>query len=134
MTPTDAYYKALKEGPSDLTRNIACQEPYWAYLYALDVDKKPSKQTRDAACQGPEYAYCYAIDVDKQPSKQTRNAACQNATYAYWYDEFGPVVKQEAKQEVAQDSSRYPHICPHCGSAAYIPLMGTPECSKNCNA
>ena len=78
MTPTKAYYKAREEGPEDLTRNVACQDAYHAYLYARHVDKQPSKQT-------------------------------------------------------AQDHSRYPHTCPHCGNAAYIPLMGTPECSENCN-
>ena len=85
MTPTDAYYKALKEGPSDLTRNIACQDAEQAYFYARNIDKKPSKQTRDAACQGPEDAYCYARYIDKKPSKQTRDAACQSPRYAYCY-------------------------------------------------
>ena len=85
MTPQEAYIKALKEGPKDLTRNIACQEPYSAFCYALNVDKKPLTQTRDAACQDAEYAYKYALNIDKSPSKQTRNAACQFPSYAYLY-------------------------------------------------
>ena len=96
MTPEKAYFKAKKEGPSDLTRNIACQDPYHAYLYALDVDKEPCKQTRDVACQDSHYAYYYALDVDKKPSKQTRDAACQSPYYAY---EYALDVDKEPLQE-----------------------------------
>ena len=85
MGPGEAYDKATEEGPSNLTRNIACQDSYYAYWYALNVDKKPLVQTRDAACQSPYYAYRYAKYIDKQPSKQTRNAACQDPHYAYYY-------------------------------------------------
>ena len=85
MTPQEAYYKAEIEGPEDLTRNIACQDAWYAYKYARWIDKKPCKQTRDAACKGAHYAYKYAIYVDKRQCRQTRDAACQEALCAYYY-------------------------------------------------
>jgi len=41
MIPEEAYEYALKHGPSKKTRKIVCQNAFWAYLYAIDVDKKP---------------------------------------------------------------------------------------------
>ena len=37
--PKKAYYHALKYGPSDETREIACKIPFFTYYYAKDVDK-----------------------------------------------------------------------------------------------
>ena len=96
MTPEKAYFKAKKEGPEDLTRNIACQSTRYAYYYALDVDKKPSKQTRDAACQSSRYAYCYAIDVDKEPLQETWRAVLNTPyekNYTNWADKIENVDK-----------------------------------------
>ncbi|WP_322507782.1 hypothetical protein [Anaerolinea sp.] len=49
MNPREAFEKALVEGPSDFTREIACQDPRWAYKYARDVDQAPRDDTRAAA-------------------------------------------------------------------------------------
>ena len=91
MTPQEAYYRARKEGPKDLTRNIACQFTSYAFFYARDIDKKPSKQTRDAACQDPKDAYYYAIDVDKEPLQETWRAVLNTKyekDYTNWADKI----------------------------------------------
>jgi hypothetical protein len=67
MNSQQAYFIALKNGPSDETRRIACEVYYFAYFYALDVDKGPCDDTRQAACKDPSYAYWYAQSVDKGP-------------------------------------------------------------------
>ncbi len=60
MNPKKAYEYAKINGPEKNTRNIACQDPFFAYLYAKNVDKKPRKDTRNAACKNLKYAYYYA--------------------------------------------------------------------------
>ena len=48
MTPEEAYNYALKYGPSDETRRIACEDPKYAYYYATEVDKELKDETWDA--------------------------------------------------------------------------------------
>jgi hypothetical protein len=75
-----------KDDPEmDIIRNAACEDPKWAYWYAINVDKKPSEQTRTAACKSPEYAYLYAVDVDEAPTDQTREAASKDSYYSELY-------------------------------------------------
>jgi hypothetical protein len=96
MTPREAYNEALTEGPSDGTRETACQDPYYAYDYARYVDRVPRDDTRAAACRDPEYAYWYARDVDQGPRDDTRASACKHPECAYWY---------------ARDIDRFLHPC-----------------------
>ena len=85
MTPEKAYEYALKNGPSEETRKIACKDPKFAYWYAEDVDKCPGENTRNAACKNPYYAYHYARDVDQCPREDTRKVACEDPECAYYY-------------------------------------------------
>ncbi len=85
MNLEEAYKYAIKNGPEEKTRKIACQNPHFAYLYALYIDKQSREDTRIAACETPGYAYCYAYDIDTQPKEDTRNIACRNPKYAYYY-------------------------------------------------
>ena len=39
MTPEQAYYKAIEEGPSNKTRQAMLYDDYYAYSYACDIDK-----------------------------------------------------------------------------------------------
>jgi hypothetical protein len=75
----------LNDDELSIIRTAACKDPYYAYWYAIDVDKKPTNETRFSACQDPKYVYKYALYVDKKPTNKTRNAACQSPEYAYWY-------------------------------------------------
>jgi hypothetical protein len=79
------YAMMVDKKSTDETRTAACKDPYYAYLYAKDVDKKPTNETRIAACKDPYYAYEYTRDVDKKPTDDTRTAACQNPKLAYSY-------------------------------------------------
>ena len=88
MTPEEAYQLALKYGPSDYTREIACQDPECAYNYALDIDKIPRDDTREAACEDPWCAYHYALKIDKQPRDDTRKAACREWVTSCFYAAF----------------------------------------------
>ena len=77
--PKKAYYHALKYGPSDETREIACKIPFFTYYYAKDVDKCPRDDTREAACKTSRTAYVYAEYVDKKPREDTRKAVCKSS-------------------------------------------------------
>jgi len=63
MTPEKAYEHAKKYGPLDITREIVCQDPEYAYYYALDIDKCPREDTREAVCKSSQYAYYYAKEI-----------------------------------------------------------------------
>jgi len=94
MTPEKAYRITCRKGPFDHTRIIVCENPWWAYLYTLHIDKEPREDTRLAACKDPYYAYKYALNVDKCPRDSIRKADCRNSINrtvhevyhsAYWY-------------------------------------------------
>jgi hypothetical protein len=83
--PKKAYYHALKYGPSDETREIACKIPFFTYYYAKNVDKCPRDDTREIACTDPHSAYMYAKDIDKESREDTRKSVCEDPKYAYMY-------------------------------------------------
>ncbi len=87
MSPEEAYKYALENGPDKKTREIACQDPYYAYLYASDIDKYPRKETRQAACRDPYCAYKYALEVDKGDHEDTYKAVI-GTKYEAEYVEF----------------------------------------------
>ena len=61
MTPKEAYKLALKEGPSDHTREIVSKHVIYSYSYALKIDKGPHKTTRKGALRSVKYSYLYAL-------------------------------------------------------------------------
>jgi len=61
--PKWAYFYALMNGPCDVSRQIACEEPQYAYLYARFVDKHPREDTRTAACKDSLYTH---VSVDQK--------------------------------------------------------------------
>ena len=67
MTPKEAFEYAEQYGPSDKTREIACEHPEFAYLYAENIDKYPRGDMRQAACKNSLWAYYYAAFIDKYP-------------------------------------------------------------------
>lgn len=85
-TPEFAFYIA-KHGlvRNEKTREIACQNPYYAFKYALEVDGYPSEETRAAACHSSYAALAYAEKVDKCPRDDTRAAACMEPDHAFFY-------------------------------------------------
>jgi hypothetical protein len=82
-TPVRQIKKSDKE--LGIIRTAACQDPVYAYLYALHVDKRSRKDTRTAACKDSEYAYLYAFEIDKKPTEETKTAACYDPECAYLY-------------------------------------------------
>jgi hypothetical protein len=85
MIAESAYIFALKYGSLNIIRKFACKDPYFAYRYAMDIDKCPRKDTRNAACKSPEWAYEYALHIDKKPRNDTRKNACKSPECAYLY-------------------------------------------------
>ena len=69
----------------NLIRELWCKDPYYAYIYALDVDKAPRDDTRESCLKDPYYAYRYARDVDKAPRDDTREACLEDPKCAYIY-------------------------------------------------
>jgi len=53
FTAMAAYEDALLllRSPSNATREIACQDPEWAWKYAYYIDKCPRDDTREASCK-----------------------------------------------------------------------------------
>jgi len=89
----NAYWYAEEidnEIPHILTRKVACLEPFWAYQYALRIDKKPRKDTRTAACALEWLAFRYAENVDKKPRNETRRASkgTWSIDYRKWEEEY----------------------------------------------
>jgi hypothetical protein len=84
-SPSKAYEYAKYHSPGIKTRDIACQQPMLAFLYAAMIDKKPLDQTRSAACQSPLTALRYAQYVDCCPRDDTRKAACSLPWTAFVY-------------------------------------------------
>jgi len=84
MASKEAYRYALKNGGSDKLREICCQKPWYAYYYALKLDKKPREDTRKAACNYLTWAYYYyyASDIDKGYHEETRRS-CYKSPYYY---------------------------------------------------
>ena len=46
MSPKEACEYARECGPSNETREIACESPVWAYIYAWIIDRNPRNETR----------------------------------------------------------------------------------------
>jgi hypothetical protein len=74
MNFKEAYKKAVEEGGTDELRKIACEDPYFAYLYARYIDKCSRDDTRKGACKNSERAYLYAKNIDKKYYKDTFEA------------------------------------------------------------
>jgi hypothetical protein len=85
MIPKEEYEFAEINVPSEVNRNIVCQNPRSAYFYALLTDKKSRDDTRKAACGDPFFAYWYAKNIDKHARDDTREAACTKSFEAYLY-------------------------------------------------
>jgi hypothetical protein len=60
-----AYFYAIQDGPSKMTRIASCKNPVTAYLYAKDVDKCAKDETRLASCIDVKFAYLYAKNIDR---------------------------------------------------------------------
>ena len=86
MNPGKAFVHALEYGPSDDTREIACEDSDFAYLYALEVDKCSRNDTRKASCKDSFFAYNYTKKIEG-PHEDTRKAACKESETAYLYAE-----------------------------------------------
>jgi hypothetical protein len=107
-----AYHYAIcvDKKPTDKTRTAACKDPEFAYLYALEIDQKPINETRTASCKEPYYAYHYAIYADQRPTNETRIAACKNPYYAYYYALY---VDQKPTNETRIAACKEPYYAYH---------------------
>jgi len=60
-----AYFRALEEGPSKQTRDLALTVPECAYKYAAYVDRCGRNDTRKAVLPNAFMAYNYMMYIDK---------------------------------------------------------------------
>jgi hypothetical protein len=100
-TPVRQVVESDKEWK--IIRKSACRHPYYAYMYAEEVDKKPTDETRITVCQVPKYAYWYARYVDQKSTDETRTAACKHPYYAY---EYARKVDQKPTEETRIGASK----------------------------
>lgn len=105
MKARQAYRRASLEGPSEATRQAACQNPKWACLYAQKIDQEPRPDTRAGACADPHWALQYALHVDQCPRDETRAAAGKSAEQGYLY---ALQVDQRPHQATRAAASRAP--------------------------
>lgn len=98
--PDTAYQLGVRVN-LDICREIACRDPYKAFLYADSVDLMPRDDTREAACKDHESAYFYAVYIDKYPRDDTRAAACKNPFTACWYAVHVDKSPRQDTREVA---------------------------------
>ena len=83
-----AYHNLAPGSNQEHRRLAACEHPYYALLFALEIDKGPHQETRKAVCQEPYFAYRYALKVDKEPRDDTRTAACKKPEWAFFYARY----------------------------------------------
>jgi len=98
VTPEEAYKYARENEGSDKLSSICCQDPYYAYLYAIDIDESPREDTRIAACEDPLWAYWYSLEVDKGYHKETRRACYKTHDYYKLY--LRDVLKSKYYEEI----------------------------------
>lgn len=85
-TAKSAFQAALRRQiGDDESRATVCENPEYAFRYALEIDKSPREETRRGACADPQFAYKYAKQIDKSPQEVTRLAACARAWCALLY-------------------------------------------------
>ncbi len=87
MIPEEAYKYAVDYYPSEEIKKIACEDPGYAYLYAMDVDQGSGDYTRKAACRNSYCAYYYALYIDKGFHEDTL-AAVRNTEWEEEYEKF----------------------------------------------
>lgn len=57
---------AASIGPNEEVRAVVSREPYYAYRYALLIDKGPTRTTLDGVLSSPAWAYTYGTTVLKE--------------------------------------------------------------------
>ena len=65
------YMEYVLKRPEPCLKEIVCQNPYEAYLYAVYTQREPCDETRNAAAKEPESAYRYARVVDHKHHEVT---------------------------------------------------------------
>jgi hypothetical protein len=85
MSPHDAYMYVKETGDIEKWRHIICTSSYYAFLFAVNVEKKPYDDTRKACLKYPKMSYQYALRIDQCPREDTRKIACKEPHWAYKY-------------------------------------------------
>jgi len=63
MRRIEAYKKARESGYTRELEEIACKDPYLAYMFACYVPGANIKYCQEHACEKPEDAYWFALYV-----------------------------------------------------------------------
>jgi len=66
----------------------ACKDPYWAYRFALHIERANIEKCQEAACKDPEYAYTFAYYVKGANIEKCQEAAGKDPEWAYYFAEY----------------------------------------------
>jgi len=83
MTPKEAYWKARESGYTKELEEIACNDPHYAYFFAINVPEADIKYCQEHACKSPKYAYWFAYWVTGASIKYCQEHACKDPEWAY---------------------------------------------------
>ena len=78
----EAYNKAIKNNHTEELQEIACKDPWYAYLYAKSIRGADIGCCQEWACKDPVYAYYFARDV-----KGADLEACLEAVKGSWWED-----------------------------------------------
>jgi len=85
MIPLEAYNKARESGYIRELEEVACKDPYYAYLFARFIPEANIEYCQEHACKSPVYAYWFAHNVPEANIEYCQEHACKDPEWAYWF-------------------------------------------------
>ena len=80
-----SYYFALANIPGSNVKALqtkACEDHYYAYLFARFIPGADIKYCQEHACRNPEWAYYFALNVPGADIKYCQEHACKDPEWA----------------------------------------------------
>jgi len=92
MKSYDAYWKAYESGYTKELEEIACNDPHYAYYFAINVPGANIKYCQKHACKNPKYAYWFTCGVPEADLNYCLEA-CKGTE---WYAKIQVHIMEEA--------------------------------------
>ena len=102
LTRSDwSYCFALKKIPGSDFKALqakACEDPYWAFLFAKYIPGADIKYCQEHACRNPELAYYFARDIPSANKKYCFKRTFPEKEYGpdRWKSEYNKFIMQKA--------------------------------------
>jgi len=113
MTPEEAYYKAYDSGYTKKLEEIACKDPWYAYMFAEDVTGADIEYCQEHACKDPYYAYYFARYVPGADIEYCQERACKDPEDAYWFARDIPGADLHYCLEACKETEYYAKLQVH---------------------